>query len=398
MELFEKISKKFKKTDKTALILTGGGMTGWMYEIGALTALNDFFEDGFTVNEFDIFIGTSSGSSIASLLANKISPEEILDSILNNKPTPFNFKRKDIYSFAWKEVFLSIKKLTKSFSPILRYYFQNRNRFSILDLTYLLQENFPSGIFSILNLEKHLRKSFSLLRSSNDFRELDRELYIPAIDIDTGNFTVFGEGDNADVPVSMAVAASSAIPLLFQPVTIKGKDYVDGSVGRIAHINIAVNNGATFALIINPVIPINNDRKTICIPSFHGKCVGLREKGLSFIADQALRVNTETKLYLGMKRYRAEYSDIDFFLFQPPRTEVEMFSYNIMSLFAKAEVLNYGYFSTVRIIMKEFDELKKGFGKLGIKVSLDKFKKENSARWRTAEDVCREGKDVYHAK
>src|SRR3981081_1257684 len=58
---------------KRALVLCGGGSTGVTYEIGALRALDDLLV-GLSVNDFDIYVGTSAGSIVGALLANGISP------------------------------------------------------------------------------------------------------------------------------------------------------------------------------------------------------------------------------------------------------------------------------------------------------------------------------------
>jgi NTE family protein len=52
---------------RTALVLSGGGLTGAVYHIGALRALNDALLDR-SVNDFDIYVGTSAGAVIGSCL------------------------------------------------------------------------------------------------------------------------------------------------------------------------------------------------------------------------------------------------------------------------------------------------------------------------------------------
>lgn len=73
------------KRAKTALVLAGGGLTGAVYEIGALRAIDDLLIDR-TVNDFDIFVGTSAGAFVATFLAHGISPEEMLQSIDGSEP------------------------------------------------------------------------------------------------------------------------------------------------------------------------------------------------------------------------------------------------------------------------------------------------------------------------
>ena len=50
---------------KIALCLPGGGVTGGMYQIGALAALEDALE-GFQANDLALYVGTSSGASVAN--------------------------------------------------------------------------------------------------------------------------------------------------------------------------------------------------------------------------------------------------------------------------------------------------------------------------------------------
>src|ERR1700728_961195 len=65
------------RRDKTALVLGGGGFTGGVYEIGALRAL-DLLAVNSTVNNFDVYVGTSAGAFIAALCANGVTPEEMM--------------------------------------------------------------------------------------------------------------------------------------------------------------------------------------------------------------------------------------------------------------------------------------------------------------------------------
>src|SRR5215213_8047291 len=73
--------------DKTALVLGGGGFTGGVYEMGALRAF-DLLAVNRTVNEFDIYVGTSAGAFVASMVANGVTPEEMMRVLNKTIPSP----------------------------------------------------------------------------------------------------------------------------------------------------------------------------------------------------------------------------------------------------------------------------------------------------------------------
>src|SRR5215475_4750602 len=106
-------SKRRRKRSKTALVLGGGGFTGGVYEIGALRAL-DLLSVNRTVNQFDVYVGTSAGAFIASMAANGITPEEMVRVVNRQVPTPFRdsdvgtLLRPNVREFARRGVMLPL--------------------------------------------------------------------------------------------------------------------------------------------------------------------------------------------------------------------------------------------------------------------------------------------------
>ncbi|HRV59443.1 MAG TPA: patatin-like phospholipase family protein, partial [Solirubrobacterales bacterium] len=78
---------KKQKRSRSALVLGGGGFTGGVYEIGTLRAL-DLLAVNSTVNDFDMYVGTSAGSFIGSMLAAGITPEEMMRVLTDEEGTP----------------------------------------------------------------------------------------------------------------------------------------------------------------------------------------------------------------------------------------------------------------------------------------------------------------------
>src|SRR5437588_8591610 len=81
-------SRARRKRSKAALVLGGGGFTGGVYEIGALRAL-DLLSVNRTVNQFDVYVGTSAGAFVAAAVSNGITPEEMMRVMVSQVPTPF---------------------------------------------------------------------------------------------------------------------------------------------------------------------------------------------------------------------------------------------------------------------------------------------------------------------
>src|SRR5437660_7464756 len=80
--------RRRRQRSKSALVLGGGGFTGGVYEIGALRAL-DLLSVNRTVNQFDVYVGTSAGAFVAAAVANGVTPEEMMRVIVQQVPTPF---------------------------------------------------------------------------------------------------------------------------------------------------------------------------------------------------------------------------------------------------------------------------------------------------------------------
>ncbi len=362
-----------KRDGKIALALSGGGITGWLYEIGSLTALDDFLEEGFSVRDFDIYIGVSAGATAAALIANNVSPEELFLVNLGQKQSAYYFERKDIFGLAWVEIVRSLGRLAKNIVPVIKYYFKTNEEVYFMDLLDLFQECQPGGFYTLEPFEKYLTRLLKENGLSDSFAGLTKELYIPATDLDTGRYTVFGDDDNKDVPIPRAIIASSAVPIFFCPVTVKGRDYIDGGVGRIPLFDVAIDKGARLTILINPVVHLNNDREKVCIPTIGGKCARIKEKGFATIADQAMKINTESRFYLAMKRYQYQYPDVSFCMIAPKSTETMIFMQSFLGIKDRVKIIRFGYTSTAETLIEEYERLKECFMKHGVSVSKERL-------------------------
>jgi predicted acylesterase/phospholipase RssA len=164
------------------------------------------------------------------------------------------------------------------------------------------------------------------------------------------------------VAVSRAVQASAALPGLYRPVRIAGRDFVDGGVKKTAHINLAIRRGADLVICINPIVPILNvgDRGPLGGP--------LSRKGLNYVLDQVLRIVLHGRMQYGLERYRKEHPEVDILLLEPTRDDMEMFAYNIMRLGARRIVAEDGYRSVVSAFRANRAAFTRLLGRHGIAV------------------------------
>jgi predicted acylesterase/phospholipase RssA len=337
-----------QQRSKTAMILAGGGIMGAAYEIGCLTALDRLFCPGFSARRFDTYIGISAGSVIASLVANRIDPGGLYRTISRNERTVFNWRRSDIYRFDWWSSLCSLGHLPGNLFRILRHYRKNDWSLHLNDLPHLLHEQFPAGLFSLKPMQSYLCKSFHEEGLCDDFSQLNCELFIPAYDLDTGERVIFGTQEHRELHICQAITASSAIPFFFQPCRIDGHAYIDGSSGRVSHIDIAIERGARLIVLINPRVPFCNDQELTCLPSIsYGKCSQIDELGLLFTWEQAKRIESREKLILALDYYRQTHPEIDILLFEPGDDEALLFLQGPMSITARNQVMHYGYQTTL---------------------------------------------------
>lgn len=356
---------------KAALILGGGGITGGMYELGALSALDDFIVSGRKSGEFDLYVGISAGSILSAFLANGITVREMCSSILDEGNRGFFLRREDIYELPFGNLFRFLGRSLRSLGSIVRHIRRSGQPVTFLNILAVLQQFLPAGFFSNANLERYVARTLSEEGRTDDFRAVRKPLAIVATEVDTAERWIFGEGGRKDIPISTAIRASTAIPVFFEPVRIEDRFFVDGAAERVGHLDIPAALGADLIVMINPIVPIYNDRSAVCIPRFDGQCGSLTERGVTAIAEQTFRINSRVKLELGVLLFRADHPATDLVVIEPSPAESSLFLYGSMNFAERVHSLNYGYNSSIHYFIENFGMLRESFARHGMEVSLE---------------------------
>lgn len=334
---------------KRALLLCGGGITGALYHVGALRAFEEAFGEGAC--DFDVYVGTSAGATVAAFLAQGITPRRMYDAIYHEDDPFFPIHREDVYRLEPGEWLSSLLGFERFLLGLAAGKVKSAGRAPGPDV-FEVAAPLPAGIFSNMPLRRFLGRTLDRAGLTDDFRDLARELYITAYDADLAERVVFGGHGWRDVPISLAIAASSAIPILFKPVQIRARDFVDGGVGKVAHLDVAEGAGAEKLLIINPIRPIRNDQEKVCMAGEDGRCMRLREKGLLHVWNQTFRMMTHNRLERSLRTHKIEEPGRRYLLMEPSVEDVIMFMYNPMSFSSRQRVLEDSYRTTRQVIAR----------------------------------------------
>jgi len=345
-----------KRKPKIALVCAGGGITGAVYEIGCLRALHELV--GRSLLDLDLYVGISGGAFVASLLAAGISPREMYDEATTRRRL-LGVAGTPLYRLGGAEFLRRTAKAPRVLAEALVTSLTGEGR-NLSDLALALFELLPPGVMDSSGIQEYLHRVFRSRLRGDSFDSLSRRLYVVAVDLDSGETVVFGRDRFRDMPVSKAVQASSALPGLYRPVRIGGRDYVDGGVNKTAHINLAIQNGADLVICINPIVPYLNDTSG-------GPLRGhISNRGVSWVLDQVMRIVLHARMQRGLERYAREHPEVDILLIEPTRHDVRMFGYNIMRYSARRVVAEHGYRTALEFFRRHAGRCRKLFAKHGI--------------------------------
>jgi NTE family protein len=362
--------KRRARRSKTALVLGGGGFTGGVYEIGALRAI-DLLSVNRTVNQFDVYVGTSAGAFVASMAANGITPEEMMRVVNRQVPTPFRdidvgtLLRPNLVEFARSGVTLPFK-----LARIARGLVGQMGSISAMDVVLSLAEALPSGMYSGSGIEDYVRAVLSDPDRTDDFRLLENELYLAATDLDTCERIVFGANDWDDVPISTAVRASTALPMVYKPVRVKDRELVDGGIVSTTNLDIAVEAGAKFVVVVNPLVPYVNDFTKTESGLLGTRVRHVSDMGFPQIGYQSFKLLAYQRLHEMARQWEQRYPGVDIVLVEPEPNDELMFQTSMMNFTSRVEIARHGFESVTLKLSEDYGKLRQVCERHGIQISV----------------------------
>ncbi len=326
---------------KIALCLTGGGLTGGLYQLGALSAL----ETVLNTQPFDLIVGTSSGATLAAAIAADLPVARLYRALLDPADDFFPLERGHILNLdnvEWRRTLFSgvsairhgfATLMARSPAPMPADLWEQLDRFF---------DTWPAGLLSLDRYEHFLADFFLRRRVPNSFRSLDRELLINAMDLDRGENVLFGSAGYDHVPISLACTASMALPMFFSPVRIGHQYFVDGGVAPTTEIDVALARGATLIIVLNPNVPIDISGLPDGVPTGHGVRSSLRDKGMMWVYNQAMRTGVHARLVQAAAKAN-DADDVHVLLLEPEPDVAVRFVNNPANVSARRDIIQSSY-------------------------------------------------------
>jgi NTE family protein len=240
------------------LVLAGGGVAGIAWETGFLLGVQDADPAAAQrLVDADLLLGTSAGSTVAAQISSGLPLEAL-------------YKRQ-------------LAQNTHEIAPPLE----------VGDLMELFQQAAGDASTSMRErlraigaravsaptVSEDVRRSV-IARRLPSHRWPDRRLEVTAIDVETGERVVFGR--DSGVTLVDAVAASCAVPVVWPPVTIGDRRFMDGGVGSSANVDAATDADTVVMVAPTPEPGVSPFGRSLA-----DELAGHPGRGLGIFADDA---------------------------------------------------------------------------------------------------------------
>jgi NTE family protein len=200
------------------LVLGGGGVAGIAWELGLIAGLAD---EGVDLTAAETILGTSAGSTVAAQLTSGVPIAELYARQLAGVPY----------------------EISKSLSGV------SLVRFLLAQLAPGSPQRASRRVAAMALKARvgTLAERRGVIEARLPNHEWpDRDLRIVAVDAATGAPRVITRGDG--VALVDAVAASCAVPLVWPPVPLDGRRYIDGGIRSPLNLDLAPGTGPVVAI------------------------------------------------------------------------------------------------------------------------------------------------------
>jgi NTE family protein len=219
------------------LVLGGGGVTGAAFHFGTLFALE--MATGWDPADADVLIGTSCGAVVGSILRSRALTLEALVGDAEGREEMAHSLGKRLYQ----------RRRPKGVGRWIRHGVLP----GILNPGLQFAVGCPAP-YCTEGIAEWIREHIG--EDADGWPE--EPTIVVAYEVEGRRRVAFGTDEAPDTDIATAAAASSAVPLIFDPVTIGEKRYVDGGVasGTSADLLLAADEPLDLIIVIAPMASV----------------------------------------------------------------------------------------------------------------------------------------------
>ena len=230
-----------------------------------------------------------------------------------------------------------------------------------MDLALGLAEGLPVGpLLGVRASSSTCARSSRDPDRTDDFRELERELYLTATDLDTCERIVFGAerlGRRADL--DRGARLDGAADGLQARSRVHERELIDGGIVSTTNLDIAVEAGAKLVVVINPLVPYVNDFSAMDAAR-HAPAPrqrhGLRRRS----ATRPSSCWPTSACTRWPSSWEDRYPGVDIILIEPEPDDELMFQTSIMNFTSRVEIARHGFQSVTLKLAEDYDAPTRG--------------------------------------
>jgi NTE family protein len=162
--------------------------------------------------------------------------------------------------------------------------------------------------------------------------------------------------------------------MVYKPVKVKDRELVDGGLVSTTNLDIAVEAGAKFVVVVNPLVPYVNDfSKTAGLLGARRRHVS--DMGFPQIGYQSFKLLAYQRLHEMARQWEERYPGVDIVLIEPEPDDELMFQTSMMNFTSRVEIARHGFESVTLKLSADYGELRSVCARHGIEISGTRVRK-----------------------
>jgi NTE family protein len=163
--------------------------------------------------------------------------------------------------------------------------------------------------------------------------------------------------------------------MIYKPVRINDRELVDGGIMSTTNLDIAVEAGAKFIVVVNPLVPYVNDFEKRVPTLTGGRARRVSDVGFPHIGYQAFKLVAYQRLHEMARRWEERYPGVDIILIEPEPNDELMFRTSAMNYTSRVDIAKHGFQSVTLKLADDYPRFKRICARHGIQISATRVRK-----------------------